>query len=245
VHPLFLAIVLVTMLQGDRVLGTATGFFYASGGTVYLATNRHVVLEPQTGLRPDALRLRLHSDATRDLTLNFDRTIPLYVNGRRKWHEHPAPASVPIDVAVVELDRAVAQAVQGIRPLTRDTFFPRSRFVVPPGEDVMILGYPLGASDTRNNLPIVRHASVATAYGVDFNGERAFFVDANLHRGMSGSPVLTKPKLTWPAAEGGVMLLTDSPVYLLGVYSGYVEELGMGKVWYAETLEEIIAGIRK
>ena len=62
---------------------------------------------------------------------------------------------------------------------------------------------------------------------------------------MSGSPVLTKPRLTWPAAEGGLMLLADAPVYLPGVYSGYVDELGMGKVWYAETIEEIIGGIER
>ena len=245
VHPLFFAVVLVTMLQAGQPQGTATGFFYARGGDVFLVTSRHVVAEAPNGVRPDHLRLRLHTDAKRDPTLNVERDIPLYVAGRRKWHEHPTNSSGAVDVIVIELDAQLAPLLQQLKPLSRDSFFPRNRLVVPPGEDVMIMGYPLGASDLINNLPIVRHASVATAYGVNFDGEPAFFVDGNLHRGMSGSPVLTKPKLTWPAAEGGVMLLADAPIYLLGVYSGYVENLGMGKVWYADTIEEIISGIKR
>jgi S1-C subfamily serine protease len=242
-HPLFFAVVLITTLQGANVTGTATGFFYSSGANTYLVTNRHVVAPDDQRVRPDRLRIRLHKNAGNDLSANVEEHVPLYAAGKPRWYQHRRYPVEPVDVAVIEVDRALTLADYQIRPLSRANFFPRGRLLLLPGEDVMLMGYPLGASDVRNNLPIVRHASVATAYGVHFNGEAVFLIDAILHPGMSGSPVLTKPKSAWPATEGGLVLLPESPIHLLGVYSGYADNLGMGKVWYADAIEEIISTI--
>ena len=61
------------------------------------------------------------------------------------------------------------------------------------GEPVVIIGYPLGFFDDIHNLPIARQGSIASVYPIPFQGKPFFLVDANLHAGTSGSPVITRP----------------------------------------------------
>jgi len=77
--------------------------FYVKNETTYLVTNRHVVVDETKGLKLDALRLKLHTDA-RNVTKNVDRTIPLYDNGAPKWHVHRDYLKVPIDIAIIEIE---------------------------------------------------------------------------------------------------------------------------------------------
>jgi len=117
----------------------------------------------------------------------------------------------------------------------------------------MVIGFPRGLSDSKHNLPLVRNALVSSAYGINFEEAPMFLVDANLHPGMSGSPVLTKPKNIWPDRQGNTNMLTGSPTYFLGVFSATLsvkvsatqeEALGLGAVWYAKLIEDIIAAIK-
>jgi hypothetical protein len=43
-----------------------------------------------------------------------------------------------------------------------------------------------------HHLPVVRQASIASAYGTRFQGLGFFLTDARMHRGSSGSPVLKR-----------------------------------------------------
>lgn len=248
---LLFAIALITTIQGGQSVGTATGFFYVRNEVVYLVTNRHVVIDETKQLRPDTLRLRLHTDA-RDLTKNVERDVPLYSSGRPRWHAHPDYSTRPIDIAVVSLDQLAFRSGVFIKALDESIAFP-DKYVMAPGEDVMVIGFPRGVSDRVHNLPLVRSALVSSAYGVDFNATPSFVVDANLHPGMSGSPVLTRPKNMWPKRDGGTDLLGNAPVYFVGVFSGTLsvavsptksEALGLGQVWYGQLVNEIIDAIR-
>jgi hypothetical protein len=44
------------------------------------------------------------------------------------------------------------------------------------------------------NLPVIRSGTLASAYQVPFQGKPHFLIDARLHKGTSGSPVITKLK---------------------------------------------------
>lgn len=250
-NELLLIVSLITMLQGGKPVGSATGFFYLKTDVLYFVTNRHVVVDEEKGLKPDALRLRLHSDPN-DLTKNVDRTIDLYSSGTPRWHAHPKHPKVPVDIAVIQLDAKALTSGIILKALSRSNFLP-DNLVINPGEDLMVVGFPRGMSDTKHNLPLIRNALVSSAYGVPFEGAPAFLIDANLHPGMSGSPVLTKPKNLWADKSGSTNLMTGSPTYLLGVFSATVsvnlsathqEPLGLGAVWYAGLIEEIIESIK-
>jgi hypothetical protein len=69
------------------------------------------------------------------------------------------------------------------------------------GEDVMVMGYPLGVFDDMHNLPILRNGIIASAYPIPFKRNQYFLVDSYLEKGTSGSPVITI-KSIWCHAKG-------------------------------------------
>ena len=55
---------------------------------------------------------------------------------------------------------------------------------------MLIVGFPLGFSDTLHKLPVVRHAINASSFVMRFQGNGYFLTDARTHRGSSGAPVV-------------------------------------------------------
>lgn len=251
INEILAVVILIIQIQSGQPVGTATGFFYVKNDIVYMVTNRHVVLDEEKGIKPDTLRVKLHEDP-KDMTKNVDFDIPLYSNDSVKWHVHSDYKTKKIDVAVIEIDQRALRAGHFIKGLSSSNFLPKE-YVIQPGEDVMVIGFPRGFSDSTHNLPLVRNAMISSAYGVDFQGSPFFLIDANLHPGMSGSPVITKPKNTWPDDKGNINILTGSPMYFLGVHSATIvlplssgkESLGLGTVWYGYLIEEIIDSFEK
>lgn len=250
-NELLFVVALVTIVQGGKPVGTATGFFYLREDNLYFVTNRHVVLDEAKGITAESLRVRLHADPN-NLTKNVEREIPLYNAGQPLWFVHPNYAKSKIDIAIVKLDKTALTVGTYIKALEASNFLPE-RFMMNPGEDVMAIGFPRGFSDSKHNLPLIRNALVSSAYGIDFDETPMFLVDANLYPGMSGSPVLTRPKNIWPDMEGNTHMLTGSPTYFLGVFSATIstrgaasqnEALGLGTVWYGKLIDEIIASIK-
>ena len=98
-------------------------------------------------------------------------------------------------------------------------------------------GYPEGHYDETNNLPLVRQGSMASFYGFRFKGRSYFEVDARLHRGTSGSPVVLKPTSIVHRLSEPFALLSGNVSALLGVHSHSVDEnLAVQVVWYAAAL---------
>ncbi len=246
---ILVVVALVTQLQGSKSIGTGTGFFYIKDEMLYFVTNRHIVLDEQKGIKPDTLRLKLHVDPN-NLAKNQDFDIKLYSKGKPAWYVHKDYNKKKIDIAVLRLDRHAVQKKYVIKALSADAFLPE-KYPLPPGQDVFVLGYPRGISDTKHNLPLARNAMVSSVYPVHFGGEPYFLIDAVLHPGMSGSPVFTKPSNTWVDNQGNVAVMTGNPIYFLGVHSATLsiklpsgkEPLGLGTVWYANLIEEIIDSI--
>ncbi len=56
-------------------------------------------------------------------------------------------------------------------------------------EDIVMVGYPIGLSDTHNHKPILRKGVTATHIKNDYKGEKKFLIDAACYQGSSGSPV--------------------------------------------------------
>jgi hypothetical protein len=87
--------------------------------------------------------------------------------------------------------------------------------------------------------PVARHAVVASAFGVRFQGQGYFLTDARMHRGASGAPVVLRDPRGDP----------DLPWKLLGIHSarldmrsreeGIDESLGLNCAWYADILRTL------
>jgi hypothetical protein len=100
-----------------------------------------------------------------------------------------------------------------------------------------IIGYPLGFHDEIHNLPVYRKAMIASCYGVNFSGLPYFLIDANLHPGTSGSPVVNSHHTLFKERDG------KEGYALFGVHSAEhivdQDPLGLNVVWYAYLLVEI------
>jgi hypothetical protein len=87
-----------------------------------------------------------------------------------------------------------------------------------PPEDVLVVGFPDGISDTTNNIPIFRRGVTATPVYMKFNGKKQFMIDAAIYHGCSGSPVFLYSVGAWINEDGQPQL--GYRVSLLGVVWG-------------------------
>jgi len=231
-EPLLMTTTRLSTYRGRQSLTGATGFFFARNDRLFVVTSRHVLHDESNGHFPDRLELVLHVDA-RDLTRTVLFSILLYCDRRAVWRQGTDSAG-EVDIAVLELDRASLPANVVLRP-----FEPRHLQLATPevevGASVRIVGFPLGFYDTVHHLPVVRHAIIASSFGVRFQGQGYFLTDARMHRGASGAPVVMR-------SQGGEALSWR----LLGVHSTRLdmrdrdlvqdESLGLNAAWYADIL---------
>ena len=82
-------------------------------------------------------------------------------------------------------------------------------------ENILMVGYPDGMVDEKNNLPIVRRGITATDFKIDYNGKKEFLIDASIFKGSSGSPVVICDIGSYNNAEGKLCL--GNRVFFLGI----------------------------
>jgi S1-C subfamily serine protease len=226
----------------------ASSFFYFHNEALYLITNRHVVIEEEEDYYPDELRLKLHTNPN-DIRQNDDLLINLYdAEDSPAWLEHPVGRD-QVDVVAVPLDtEQVRSRFIGNGFKIKDHI--PDNIDIPIGEDVLVIGYPLGFYDELHNLPIIRSASLASVYPVPFRGQPFVLIDSRLHSGTSGSPVLTKPTNILQYANGRTEVSNRPVSYLVGVHAAAFdiperdpaedEPLGLNQVWFSSLIPEII-----
>jgi len=236
IDPLLLTAARVSTFVGNQPLTNASGFFFARDRRLFLVTSRHVVIDEAAKHFPDRLEIELHLDAT-NLTRSTGFSVLLYENGAAAWRQGK-DAGGEIDVAVLELDRSRMPdplVIAAFTPEHLQTAFDE----ISVGEALLVVGFPLGFHDLLHHLPVVRHAVIASSYGIRFQGQGFFLTDARTHRGTSGAPVVMRHRTrTGPAAA--------LPWRLLGVHSARMdmgdrdqaldESLGLNCAWYAGIL---------
>jgi hypothetical protein len=236
VDPLFLAAPRVSTYHGTQALTNASGFFFERDGRLFLVTSRHVVIDEDTQHFPDRLEIELHTDAT-NLTLSTGFSMLLYAEGEAVWRQG-SDSGGEIDVAVMELDRSAlpeAALIRAFTPAHLQTAFNE----VHAGQSLLVVGFPLGFHDALHHLPVLRHAVIASPYGIRFQGQGYFLTDARTHRGTSGAAVVMRDAST--GAETAELAWK-----LLGVHSARMdmgdrdlvldESLGLNCAWYADIL---------
>ena len=81
-------------------------------------------------------------------------------------------------------------------------------------EDVIMVGYPTGLWDVKNNFPLFRKGITATHPAVDFNRENIGVVDMACFPGSSGSPIFILNEGSYATRNG---LTVGSRLVFLGV----------------------------
>jgi S1-C subfamily serine protease len=236
IEPILLTAANVLTFDGQFRLTNASGFFFERGKGLYLVTSLHVLMDAPAKHYPDRIEIELHTNP-KNLAESTGFSIPLYRGGMAIWRQASDTAG-QVDIAVIELDR---QAMP--KPTVYRAFTPAHLLQEPDrvevGSSLLVVGFPLGFHDTLHHMPVVRHAIIASSFGLRFQGEGYFLTDGRMHRGTSGSPVVMR-------AGDNEHLPGDLRWKLLGIHSARLdvssrdmqldESLGLNCAWYADIL---------
>jgi len=139
-----------------------------------------------------------------------------------------------IDVAVIELHRSA---------LPESVVYRASRLriciaagQVEVGTSLLVVGFPLGFHDTLHHMPVVRHAIVASSFGLRFQGKGYFLTDARTHRGTqrsAGGDCATRRQAKAGAnCRGRCLASTRKVRHRNGANLELDEALGLNCAWY-------------
>ena len=234
-------------------------------GKVFLVTNKHVIHpDPENRQKAQSLTLYLNVREKDGSIAGKSFQVSLAEDGYKLWREHPQPT---VDVLAVDITAFINS-----HPNLENRGADYSLFATPQilreeniteGEEVLILGYPLGLFHARTHSPLVRQGIVATRIGERIqvrlrspSGEArrveipGFLIDAAIIPGSSGSPVVLKP-IIGRKVKDKIEMETATP-YLLGIVSAtqtaavrtegndFPALAGLGIVFDAATVQETI-----
>jgi Trypsin-like peptidase domain len=235
-EPLLLTTTAIRTFAGNNHLTNASGFFFECRGRLFLVTSRHVLFDEPSGHRPDRVEIELHTDVE-NLARSTGFSVLLYHNGTSIWRQGEDSAG-SIDVAIVEIEREALPDTAAIAAFTPDNI-PGANVQAEIGSALLVVGFPLGFHDTLHHMPIVRHAVIASSFGLRFQGNGYFLADGRTHRGTSGAPVVMR-------MQNDRVTTDHLPYYLLGIHSARLdvgtrdhqidEALGLNCTWYADIL---------
>ena len=226
----------VLTFNQQQPLTNASSFFFQRDERLFVVTSRHVVIDEPSKHFPDRIEIELHVDPE-NMAQSTGFSIPLYRDGKSIWRQGLDTAG-EIDVAVIEIDRAALPKTAVYRAFT-PAHLPASPDEVEVGSSLLVVGFPLGFHDTLHHMPVVRHAGIASSFGLRFSGQGYFLTDARTHRGTSGAPVVMR-------VPGQEKATGDLPWMLLGVHSARLDQssrdkeideaLGLNCAWYSDIL---------
>lgn len=104
------------------------------------------------------------------------------------WVSHPTAdvaalhVSIPKNSHIFSSKKYVSTAL-----LADDTLLKKHE--VQPGDELMVLGYPLGAESNQSGFPILRSGRIASYPLVPSKETKTFLMDFEIFRGNSGGPV--------------------------------------------------------
>lgn len=237
IETLLLTATRVLTFNQQQTLTNASAFFFERAERLYLVTSRHVLADAPTKHFPDRIEIELHTDRD-NMARATGFSIPLYRDGASIWRQALDQAG-EVDVAVIEIDRGALPKTAIYRAFTPEHLHQPPE-QVEVGSSLLVVGFPLGFHDALHHMPVVRHAILASSFGLRFQGEGYFLTDARTHRGTSGAPVVMRAPRDLPGPQG------DLPWMLLGVHSARLdvgtrdlhldEALGLNCAWYADVL---------
>lgn len=185
----------------DGTTSVGTAFFYMKpmedGKSIpFLVTNEHVVKGSKKGF---IALMKRNGDSP-----NPTEKVTVEINGEMlRQFTDPINdlAILPIGSIFNELEGKGIEIF--FRSITPD-LIPREATVseLSAIEDITLIGYPSGISDSKNNTPIVRRGMTATPIWNDYEGRPAFLIDAGVFPGSSGSPVLILNRGSYATKDG-------------------------------------------
>lgn len=231
---------------------SATGPHWRAITNVYVVTAKHVI-QPNRINQLVSLTYALREDAGDHVVWHR-----FSLDGKEVGKHLHLCKKEEVDVAIIDVtDTLLGVGMKQLlaeraRLLTfngpgSDQFPGKSPIEVQPGDDVIVIGYPLGFYDQFNKLPVLKTGLLNTPVGFRYNGLDAFLLDFKYYEGSSGSLIISKPTHFSFNKTGTLQMSITREYVFLGVYQGeeywneskaYRPDLGIG--WYYYNVDEAI-----
>ncbi len=188
-------------------------FIFAIGKDtlITIVTNKYVIENCKTGVlkfNSDSLGLPDYGDILSLEIPNFENL----------WIKHPSE-----DLAILPVGPVLRKLVTKYKKFPHFRTFGDDMILKKESadslraiEDVLMIGYPKGFSDTVNNYPIIRKGITATPIYLNYNGKNQFLLDIPIYPGSSGSPITYKSGGGF-TKNGGFEIVANPKIYLLGI----------------------------
>ena len=219
-----------THLNGGGI-STGTGFYMkflqkGESHTPVIVTNKHVIANANIGKFHVTLATKEGlPDIDKHQQFQFD-------NFEHQFIKHPDPN---VDLAAFLIGPLVNQAQKSGKELfymsLRTDLIPKDdeRETYSSMEDIVMIGYPNGIWDTKNNLPVIRRGITATHANVPWNGNSVFLTDIASFPGSSGSPVFLANIGGYVDNKGNTHMGTHR-IRLLGVHYAGIMYTALGEI---------------
>jgi V8-like Glu-specific endopeptidase len=178
--------------QGPDGAGSGTGFFvefpFGSDKKLsLLVTNKHVI----TGAKTGWITINLAGADGEPQPKAFERV--MFNDFEKVWTLHSDPdvdlAAMPLGPLLKQLHDAGKRTF--VRTLAADMIARQTDLdALTAMESIVMVGYPNGIWDSKNNRPIIRRGITATPPYDNFDDGPQFVIDCACFPGSSGSPVL-------------------------------------------------------
>jgi len=219
----------VQVSYADNTKGTGTASIYTVGidaGRIapFLITNKHLVEDEVHGEGING-KITVHLGE-----MKGDKLVPSDINQRinfnnfrSQWHFHP---NNNIDLCAMP----IAEVLEAFKKEGKTLFYKSFHKEDLPSisdlenldavEEVLMIGYPKGLYDSKNNLPLIRKGITACHPAVDFNGEKRGVVDIACFAGSSGSPIVVYSSSLRTSKDGVAKIVRPRSFYLGVLYGG-------------------------
>jgi V8-like Glu-specific endopeptidase len=201
--------------------GSGTGFFYnfdlESNVTIpTIITNKHVINHNEK----EQISITFHTGSAINKVIDKGS---IQVNLSVEWHFHPNHdlcftfLGPIIDFVLKKYNKNIFYV-----SLNRNNFWlPNELEKLSAVEDVLMVGYPIGLWDKKNNLPLFRRGITASHPGIDFEKKDIGVVDMACFPGSSGSPIFIDSVSAYHDKDENKYVLGKKRSIFLGIlYSG-------------------------
>ncbi|CAA6811382.1 MAG: Trypsin-like peptidase domain-containing protein [uncultured Campylobacterales bacterium] len=96
-------------------------------------------------------------------------------------------------------------------------------------EEIVMIGYPNGIWDSKNNLPVIRKGITATHTNISWNGNTEFLTDIASFPGSSGSPVFLANIGGYMDSRGNTIMVGNR-IFLLGIHYAGAMHTATGEI---------------
>ncbi|MEX0909791.1 MAG: serine protease [Candidatus Paceibacterota bacterium] len=197
---------------------TGTGFFFnfkfaENKNVPVIITNKHVV----NGNENESVKFFLHTkegDAPADEKIN--------ITFQTKWYFHPSQDLCFCFInPLFEQVRSQKSKEVFYIPVDENLIWDDEKLQgLSAIEDVVMVGYPTGLWDKKNNLPLFRRGITSSHPAIDFNDKSIGVVDMACFPGSSGSSIFVLNENGYSDKNGNVHLGGKRVVFLGVLFQG-------------------------